>query len=279
VNTYVPDAGKEREHGTNLSRLDLLEFWGKYINVTRRLQFAPPSRDGAYLHVHEIREMQERLGGPEDDATNEFTARMLLILESRPICNPDTYDSLVGQILDFYLGDLHDHPLNFKPTFLMNDIIRYWKTMCLNYEYARRQKQLDMDKTESPEEKRRMQADIRLKHLKLKFSRLLICYSMIIPLAANSTTPRETIRTLVSLTPTQRLGQMEVASEVRPHIASALDLYEQFLILVARPEIRDEILAPEFRQEQLDRAQQFSQEIFTLLQKTADPNMFRFVVI
>jgi hypothetical protein len=59
------------------------------------------------------------------------------------------------------------------PVFLVNDIIRFWKTLCLNYEHKRNRK--DEDKKNKA----------HLKNLKLKFSRLMTCFSMVLLLSKN----------------------------------------------------------------------------------------------
>jgi len=46
---------------------------------------APFSNDGEFLRILYLEDMLEQLGGREDDYLNYFTARMLLLLESKPL--------------------------------------------------------------------------------------------------------------------------------------------------------------------------------------------------
>ena len=79
--------------------------------------------------------MEEVLGSPEDDGLNAFTARMLLLLESRPVYNAERYRRILKAVIGFYYRDFSDHSEHFRPTFLINDILRFWRTLTLNYEH------------------------------------------------------------------------------------------------------------------------------------------------
>jgi hypothetical protein len=54
------------------------------IRMASGMGFPPFSNDAQYLEIHSLNEMLDELGGAEDDFKNFFTARMLLLLESRP---------------------------------------------------------------------------------------------------------------------------------------------------------------------------------------------------
>ena len=72
--------------------------------------------------------MLEALGGPQDDSENLFTARMLLLLEARCVCNQPLYDDIVDKILKHYFRDSRGKS-TFRPLFLLNDLLRYWRTL------------------------------------------------------------------------------------------------------------------------------------------------------
>ncbi len=69
-----------------LPNLTLIQLSACLIDATREMGFPPFSEDGRYLDVHYLDHMEEVLGSPDDDSLNAFTARMLLLLESRPVC-------------------------------------------------------------------------------------------------------------------------------------------------------------------------------------------------
>src|SRR5690348_7943138 len=109
----------------------------RLIEATHEMGFPPFSGDGRYLEVQYVREMERVLGSPRDDSLNAFTARMLLLLESQPLRSEEVYARLLERIIGFYYRDFADHAETFLPTFLINDILRFWRTLTLNYEHHR----------------------------------------------------------------------------------------------------------------------------------------------
>ena len=78
----------------------------------------------------------QKIGGRED--TNENTTRrVLLIQESQPFCKREAYDRVLKHILSRYLKDdrgLRFGTLPFKvPRILLNDIVRYWRTVTVDF--------------------------------------------------------------------------------------------------------------------------------------------------
>jgi hypothetical protein len=165
------------------------------VQIGRRVRLPDFSGDGEYLAVHSLKAILTQLGGRHDDSLNHFTARLLLLLESRPLFNEAAYETVLSEIIEAYFRDFHDHEEDFKPIFLVNDILRFWKTLCLNYENRRN------IPTGDPAKK----SKVYLKNLKLKFSLLLTCFSTVIPLSAAPNTTPEEIKALVSLPPLKRL--------------------------------------------------------------------------
>ena len=86
----------------------------------------------AFSHslVHDI-------GGGADNYVNT-TRRMLLLLESRAIGDTSVRDRVIRALLARYLEqDTHFHPRHgsrsFVPRFLLNDLVRYWRTIAVDY--------------------------------------------------------------------------------------------------------------------------------------------------
>jgi hypothetical protein len=75
------------------------------------------------------------------------------------------YKHVIEEVIAAYWRDYDDHKNEFVPAFLANDILRLWRTFCVNYE-AR-------TSTDPPHQR----AKRRLKNYKLKHSRLLTSYS------------------------------------------------------------------------------------------------------
>jgi hypothetical protein len=143
------------------------------VKIADTQKHKPFSNDGEYLQCYSVDEIIKYLGTREDDFKNHFTARMLLLLESQVLVNKPAYEYALKKIVSEYFRDFNDHPRDFVPLFLINDIVRYWKTICLNYETKRFAKKVGVDE----------QVKRRLKNKKLKFSRIWTCYSMVASLS------------------------------------------------------------------------------------------------
>ena len=71
-----------------------------------------------------------RIGLDADSNTN-LTRRMLLMLESQPVAGDDVHRRCWERVLDGYLEDA-DRPYR-PPRFFLNDLIRYWRTICVDF--------------------------------------------------------------------------------------------------------------------------------------------------
>ncbi len=212
-----------------LSKLDEICVKAHLIAASRALGLPDFSADGEYLAFYTADELVGRLGTQHDDSLNTFTARLLLLLESRCLVEKDIYSGVVDHVLEPYWRDFPGHEGDFVPAFLANDILRLWRTLCVNYEARTKQEPI--------EEK----AKRRLKNYKLKHSRLLTCFSAILMLLAvhskrGTVTPSDA-REMVRTTPTERLGWI---ADLLPESGGACDAvttaYEQFLAATANPE-------------------------------------------
>jgi len=155
-----------------LAPLDEILIKADLIEAIRDLKIPDFSGGGEYLTHHTVSEIVGSLGTPEDDASNTFTARLLLLLESSALLGKHAYAKITEKVISAYWRDYQDHKNDFAPAFLGNDILRMWRTFCVNYE-ARTQ-------SDPPEKK----AKRKLKNYKLKHSRLLTCYSALLYLLA-----------------------------------------------------------------------------------------------
>jgi hypothetical protein len=69
--------------------------------------------------------------GLDDDTNTNLTRRMLMLLESVPLTG-SVRDECCASILERYLEHgVKDH---WPPRFLLNDTIRYWRTICVDFE-------------------------------------------------------------------------------------------------------------------------------------------------
>lgn len=270
VDVFFVHLGSEEANA--VPRVDKALADAALIKICRKLEFPEFTKGGIYLDIHYLDDIRRHLGSAEDDARNLFTARMLLLLESICILNERVYGQVVANILDTYYRDFLDHQNTFRPLFLVNDILRYWKTMCLNYE-ARRTGKLDTDEGATSELR---------KNFKLKYSRLLICFSMIAPLIASGDgiTKDATVQ-FVSLRPFERLMSCAHDGRSKDILAKLLREYEWFL-----SETSDETqLIKAFgekqrRQEYFARASGFGDLMYQFLDAVkAEPNAMRYLIV
>lgn len=259
-----------------LSRLDEILVKADLIDATKKLDLPEFSGDGQYLVGYSLAELVETLGTPQDDVENTFTARLLLLLESFPLIGSQAYHQITDEVIVAYWKDYEDHKSDFMPAFLANDILRMWRTFCVNYEVRTRS---------APE---REMAKRRIKNYKLKHSRLLTCYSALLYLLAvfskNKTVSPTDTKHMISLTPTERLewmlSQPSLAS-AHPALEKLTSGYEVFLSNTDVPE--DELILQftdkQRRQEYFVSARQFGNLVFELLNIVGEGNSFHRLLV
>lgn len=94
-----------------------LRLFSKIIEIADGMKFPAFSNDGQFLDILEYPNMEEELGGINDDHSNYFTARMLMLLESNPVFGEATYEKILTNIVQAYFRDYKHHPENFLPIF------------------------------------------------------------------------------------------------------------------------------------------------------------------
>lgn len=259
-----------------LSRLNQILVKADLIEANKKIGLPEFSGDGEYLTHHTVGELLGTLGKPEDDANNTFTARLLLLLESAPLIGEVAYRRIVDDVIASYWRDYQGNKSNFVPAFLANDILRMWRTFCVNYE-ARTQ-------SVPPERK----AKRSLKNYKLKHSRLLTCYSGLLYLLAvfsknGSVSPTEAA-SMISLSPTQRLEWLLVQPELaaaRQTIEKLIEVYERFLANTdaSENELVAKFLDKEKKKEYWDSAFEFGDSIFAVINAIGSGNRFHRLLV
>ena len=157
------DSPEKRSDQRTLSRLQEIQALSEIIQVNTRLKLPPFSGNGEFFKIHEVSQLLTGTGTATDDSENFFTTRLLLLLESKCLSNDRLYDDATKRIFEMYVRDGTGRA-EYRPLFLLNDILRYWRTVCLNYERTRHDRSKPWWK----------------KNLNLKFSRKLTVFSTVL---------------------------------------------------------------------------------------------------
>jgi hypothetical protein len=177
------------DNSSKFGKLDEYELFSNIICINRCLSLPAFSNDGEFLKIHNISDLIKYTGSRKDDNENWFTARMLFILESIPLLNIDLYKNYVANIVYNYYRD-GKGTATFKPLFLLNDLLRYWRTLCINYEERRN------DPTKP----------WRKKNINLRFSRMATVFGTILPLVAKPIDNPDEFISLTERTALERLA-------------------------------------------------------------------------
>lgn len=209
-----------------LGRIHDVKVLNAVLEAADLAKFPDFSNEGEYLKFLHIDDVLSHIGGREDDYHNALTARMLLMLESKFLYNEQLFDKFRLDVIERYFVDFHEHATDFRPIFLLNDILRFWRTMCLNYEHNRAWRSEDPDK----------RAKGHLANLKLRFSRLNICFSFIAKLlSCGPSVVPEQVNYIAGLTPLDRLESLRKHGDAEDkQISILVDEYSWFLDSVSK---------------------------------------------
>lgn len=185
--------------------------------LEKNLNIRLPASEGVFdkpLAVDKICE----IGGLKDKNVT-ITRRMLLLLEGEWVFNEKAFHAVRDRLLDEYLRN--DPGSDKICMFLLNDIIRYWRTICIDLEHK-------SDTGEKPRE-------IRL--IKLRFARLLLYASGVFAIGhgygLSAAEKKVSLVELFGMSPIDRIE--EILGE---KAAPVLDRYAHFLEALDEPSIR-----------------------------------------
>lgn len=101
--------------------------------IANELNIKLPSLTGVFSEIIPINDMIKKTGSTDDNLTS-LAQRLLLLMESRPIYNEVLFRSAVDRILRKYL-ELVIEDTTKETLFFLNDIIRYFRSICVNYQF------------------------------------------------------------------------------------------------------------------------------------------------
>lgn len=150
----------------------------------------PPAEDGAFNATASAEELIKNIGGTKE-SNKMMTRRMLLMLEGACVYNEALFNDIRRQILDRYISPkITNHQLAL---FFLNDVIRYYRTMCVDFEYKTVEQQKPWG----------------IRNLKLMYSRKLLYFGGVLAVAESAQRAYEVkmkwIIDLLQLTPLERI--------------------------------------------------------------------------
>lgn len=254
---------QSRANNSPISHLDEIRLFSKLIEINAALELPEFSGDGRYLKAHSLERIISSTGDAHDDIENLFTTRMLLLLESQAIWNSDLRRIAIKEVLGNYFKD-GKGKADFRPLFLLNDILRYWRTLCLNYERDR--------VTSSKWWKT---------NLNLKFSRKLTIFSTVLLIVTEEAQSIEDFIRIADLVPLERLAlafdRLDDLSLI-DRFGTFLDDYESFLAAKSFGEVSNPTKAQ--KDEFKLKAESFGNLIYdAIMSEKIDARLRRFALI
>jgi Nucleotidyltransferase domain len=217
-----------------------------------------PAEGGAFSEVESSAGMICNIGG-DNDTNQKITRRMLFLLEGEWLFNQDGVKRVRRQILERYIREtMTDHQLAL---FLLNDIIRYYRTMAVDYEFKT---------TEGPK-------PWGIRNIKLVFSRKLLYASGLFSVAMTADRARN-----VKIDILERLFEMPIIDRMinicgENKMEGLLASYDRFLGKLEAPAVRCHLkkLPKEERDDSLFRelkneGHYFTRELLKLFEETFD---------
>lgn len=178
-----------------------------------------PSIDGAFASTIKKDDLLATIGGSEE-SNGMLTRRMLLLLESDWIAGKDLYEATVENVINLYIKmEITQHQL---ARFFLNDVIRYYRTICVDFEY----KTGNVGKSWGD------------RNVKIMFSRKLLYFSGVIAAAETAqsiaTFKRMELGRLLRMNPIERVCDICGLDAIR-----AMTRYDSFLGWLSDPEVRE----------------------------------------
>ena len=173
-----------------------------------------------------LSEMRNNIGG-NDDTNQSITNRILFLLESVCLYNETFYKKAFDRILNKYLSDAFNGKTKL-PRFLLNDIIRYYRTICVDYEF----------KTSTKGGK-----PWAIRNIKLRFSRKALYVGGILVLL-NSLNKRNRINYIqnnINRPFVEKVSLILIEQKLEDKYKEIIELYANFISEIGDPAIRSHL--------------------------------------
>lgn len=166
--------------------------------------------------------------GRDEDTNTKLTRRMLFVLESVPVCGEEAYVRARRALLAGYLEANVKH--HRPPRFLLNDVIRYWRTIAVDFESKMRARKGE---------------GWGLRNAKLRLSRKALFAGGLLPVLGCYRYPRgemlDYLDERMSVAPLDRIADAFVDHEALDAGVRALTAYDEFLAILDDGEQRGKL--------------------------------------
>jgi len=188
-----------------------------------------PGGTGMFGTIVSAPDLVERIG-LEHDTNMSHSRRVLLLEESESVYQPELLADLKTKTVHRYLIDYEDHPKAGPPRFLINDLVRYWSTLAVDYQAKRW------------ENEGRYSADgWGLRYLKFLISRRITYAASLVSLLTCAAADRDIITEQFELPALARLGRLLRHEEftATEQLVEVLAIADRFVASLGDESFRD----------------------------------------
>ena len=217
------------------------------INDTLKLGgFHEPGPTGVFGNTAWSHPILHQIGGPDD--TNKLTTqRILLLLEAAAVGRDEALERVIKRVIARYVEDdrglLYARKRAIVPRFLLNDIVRYWRMLAVDFVHKQRDRSRGWALRN---------AKLRMSRKLIYVSGLLLCFSPELDGGEQRWTVEGSkleipplvafLRDGARVYPLDHLALAALRPSITPATASALfEQYDAFLGILADQEKRDHL--------------------------------------
>ncbi len=120
---------------SNEKETEIKKIRSNALKIGRELRFLAPNPKGVFSQVKPIDSSIRDIGSHKVDDSFQLSQRLLLLMESTPVWNKTFYDEIIDRLLERYSYYVIEEPKK-EQIFLLNDTIRYFRTICVNYQHS-----------------------------------------------------------------------------------------------------------------------------------------------
>lgn len=169
-----------------------MSYYHAVWTALESLSLEKPKPTGVFAKPTNEHELLSSMGDASE-GMEVFGKRLLLLLESQPVLASESYEKLIDAIVHRYARGYVEQDSTKEWTFLLNDLIRYFRAICVNYQWS-----FDNETEKWP-----------LRNIKLRHSRLVMYGGLLFLLGEASKIRQDKVmwlRSRLAMTPLERMA-------------------------------------------------------------------------